>query len=378
MPRIREVYILPAGSQAYPNSNISSSAYNNLLKDLALDNNSPRPISAGGTAADNAVQARVNLGTDDASNLTKGKIIANLLPFYPIQQGGGIGQLDNKIYLGWNGTQLLLQVDLSSMREVWTSQLAPRALQNLVDHAHKPNHIVYTTDSNQSAATPLSSFMRKLFSCHNGETLHQAIFQNGAQFYNNSQRIAAFLDDGDIMCYKRQKTVWQGIEIAQHTANIALESTKNCLYKTTVLNMGRGPGYIHFDTDKGAVGCSYFLSDERLKKVHGESSASAREIIEQLKFIDFNYLPESGMDSELRYLIGFSENNLKEINEVFVDTIGGYLAPNPSVIIPHLAKAIQELLQEVKELRDMIDKQNEEHQDVQDMSNTPLNSQKFD
>nr|WP_245280762.1 hypothetical protein [Candidatus Liberibacter asiaticus] len=62
------------------------------------------------------------------------------------------------------------------MREVWTSQLAPRALQNLVDHAHKPNHIVYTTDSNQYAATPLSSFMRKLFSCHNGETLHQAYF----------------------------------------------------------------------------------------------------------------------------------------------------------------------------------------------------------
>ncbi|WP_244464397.1 hypothetical protein V9J15_04090 [Candidatus Liberibacter africanus] len=87
MPRIREVYTIPSGSKAYPNSNISSSAYNNLLEDLALDNNCPRPICAGGTAATNAIQARVNLGTDDARNLTKGKINETILPFLPVQQG---------------------------------------------------------------------------------------------------------------------------------------------------------------------------------------------------------------------------------------------------------------------------------------------------
>ncbi|CAL9919639.1 hypothetical protein [Candidatus Liberibacter solanacearum] len=111
MPRIKEVYIIPSGSKAYPDSNISSSAYNNLLEDLALDNNQPRPICAGGTGAANASQARINLGMNDANNLTTGKIIATLLPFYSIQQGGGEGQLDNKIYLGWNGRHLLLQID---------------------------------------------------------------------------------------------------------------------------------------------------------------------------------------------------------------------------------------------------------------------------
>jgi hypothetical protein len=38
----------------------------------------------------------------------------NKLPFTPVQQGGGIGQLNNKVYIGWSGTQLLLTVDTTS------------------------------------------------------------------------------------------------------------------------------------------------------------------------------------------------------------------------------------------------------------------------
>ncbi|KGB27689.1 hypothetical protein GS16_02325 [Candidatus Liberibacter solanacearum] len=352
MPRIKEVYIIPSGSKAYPNSNISSSAYNNLLEDLALDNNQPRPICAGGTGAANASQARINLGMNDANNLTTGKIIATLLPFYPIQQGGGEGQLDNKIYLGWNGRHLLLQVDQQPQGVVWTSQLAPLALQSLVSHAEKANHIVYTADSNKYASTPLSSFVRELFACKNNEELHKAIFKNGAKFYNNTNKIAEFMNDGDIFCHPRNKTMWQGIESAQHTANLAIDLIpKQYIKKTTVLNMERCQGYIHFDTDIGAVGCNFFISDERLKEIHGKSSASALDLIEKFKFIDFSYLPSSGMDSSLRYPIGFSANNLQEINDIFVDKIGDYLSPNPSVILPYLCKAIQELSAEVKELR---------------------------
>ncbi|WP_333947597.1 tail fiber domain-containing protein [Candidatus Liberibacter brunswickensis] len=350
MPRIRELYTLPIGSKAYPNSNISSSAYNNLLEDLAFDNNCPRPISAGGTGANNAVQACINLGIDNASNLTKGKIIETLLPFLPVQQGGGEGQLNNKIYLGWNGMQLMLQVDLTSMGEVWTSKLAPIALQSLAEHAKKPDHIVYTSDSNEYSSIPFHSFIKELLSCKDDEILHKIIFKNGAKFYKGSQKIAEFMDDGDIMNCNRQKTVWQGIDIAQYTANDAIEKAEQrYIKKTTVLNMMRGPGYIYFDTDNGAVGCSFFLSDERLKKIHGKSSFSVLESIEKFKFIDFNYLPESGMDPSLRYNVGFSANNLKDINELFVETIGDYITPNPTVIIPYLAKALQELLQEVKQ-----------------------------
>ncbi|WP_354688020.1 tail fiber domain-containing protein [Candidatus Liberibacter africanus] len=239
------------------------------------------------------------------------------------------------------------------MGEVWTSRLAPLALQNLVAHAKTPGHIVYTADSNQYATAFLSSFMRELLSCNDDSALHRAIFKNGVKFYRDSQKIVEFMDDGDIMCYKYQKTVWQGIRQAQHTADNA---ENMYIKKTKVSNMQRGPGYIHFDTDCGPVGCSYFISDERLKNIHGKSSVSALESIEKLKFIDFNYIPEIGMDPLVRHKIGFSANNLQEVNKSFVDTIGDYLSPNPSFILPYLAKAVQELSQEVIKLRNIIDK----------------------
>ncbi|MBL0848967.1 MAG: tail fiber domain-containing protein [Candidatus Liberibacter ctenarytainae] len=306
MPRIKDIYVIPPGSKAYSNSNISSISYNHLLEDLAFDNNSPRPISSGGTAATNTSQARINLGFDNASYLTKGTIAENLLPFHPVQQGGGDGQESNKIYLGWNGRQMLLQVDNSVMGEVWTSQLAPAALRDLISHANTADHIVYTNSSKQYAIAPLSSFMRNLLSCPNHAVLHTSI-----------------------------KT--------------------NFIKQTTVTNMERGPGYIHFDTNIGAVGCNYFISDERLKHIHGPSKCSALDVLDKLMFIEFNYIPDSGMDCSVRHFIGFSANNLQESNSTFVDQIGDYLSPNVTTIIPYLAKAIQELSQEIQGLRSIVD-----------------------
>lgn len=39
--------------------------------------------------------------------------------FTPVQQGGGSGQLTNKIYIGWNGSNLALQVDSTSFGSNW-------------------------------------------------------------------------------------------------------------------------------------------------------------------------------------------------------------------------------------------------------------------
>lgn len=40
-------------------------------------------------------------------------------PFTPVQQGGGAGQLTNKIYIGWLGSQLGLQVDSTNFSGTW-------------------------------------------------------------------------------------------------------------------------------------------------------------------------------------------------------------------------------------------------------------------
>ena len=49
------------------------------------------------------------------------------LGFTPIQQGGGTNQLSNKIRIGWNGTQLLAQVDNTSLGAFCFGDLSSKA-----------------------------------------------------------------------------------------------------------------------------------------------------------------------------------------------------------------------------------------------------------
>ena len=60
------VYALPSGSTFVPNTVIQSAKVNEILADLAADNNLARPITAGGTDATSASEARDNLGVDAA------------------------------------------------------------------------------------------------------------------------------------------------------------------------------------------------------------------------------------------------------------------------------------------------------------------------
>ena len=41
------------------------------------------------------------------------------LGFTPVQQGGGTGQNNNKVYVGWGGSKLLLQVDVTDFGDTW-------------------------------------------------------------------------------------------------------------------------------------------------------------------------------------------------------------------------------------------------------------------
>jgi hypothetical protein len=62
MPRTDGVYTPPAGTKGVPDTTIRSAPYNALVDDLTADANNARPITAGGTGATNATDARENLG----------------------------------------------------------------------------------------------------------------------------------------------------------------------------------------------------------------------------------------------------------------------------------------------------------------------------
>lgn len=72
-------------------------------------------IVDGGTGASNAAGALANLGGQP------------LLGFTPVQQGGGVGQLNNKIYIGWDNAKLRVQVDTTSFGNDWPINISGNA-----------------------------------------------------------------------------------------------------------------------------------------------------------------------------------------------------------------------------------------------------------
>ncbi|MFK0640110.1 hypothetical protein [Ochrobactrum sp. AP1BH01-1] len=83
MPRTDGVYTPPAGTKGVPDTTIRSAPYNALVDDLTADANNARPITAGGTGATNATDARENLGA-----IASADILASPLKDAPVDADG--------------------------------------------------------------------------------------------------------------------------------------------------------------------------------------------------------------------------------------------------------------------------------------------------
>lgn len=98
-----------------------------------------------GTAVTSAIASSYNSGKSytDSQIVSLGNTVAtalagkqNNLNFSPVQQGGGIGQGGNKIYIGWSGVGLKYQVDGSDRGNFWdSSNFNPNTKQNAIQGA---------------------------------------------------------------------------------------------------------------------------------------------------------------------------------------------------------------------------------------------------
>jgi len=76
-------------------------------------------------ASDNTTTGRVTLS--QVCGVMTSSQITTALGYTPIQQGGGTGQLTNKLYMGWSGSNLLLQIDVTNFANTWPISISGNA-----------------------------------------------------------------------------------------------------------------------------------------------------------------------------------------------------------------------------------------------------------
>jgi hypothetical protein len=99
--------------------------------------NKPTPADVGALPAGGTAVAATKLatarkiagvafdGTQDI-NLSNANVgLGNVGNFAAVQQGGGAGMQSNKVYIGWTGSRVKIQVDASDMGEVYTTNFPP-------------------------------------------------------------------------------------------------------------------------------------------------------------------------------------------------------------------------------------------------------------
>jgi hypothetical protein len=99
--------------------------------------NKPTPADVGALPAGGTAVAATKLatarkiagvafdGTADI-NLSNANVgLGNVGNFTAVQQGGGAGMQSNKVYIGWTGSRVKIQVDASDMGEVYTTNFPP-------------------------------------------------------------------------------------------------------------------------------------------------------------------------------------------------------------------------------------------------------------
>lgn len=167
-PTPADVGALPAGGTAVAASKLDTArkiagvAFDGT-KDISISAANVGALSSGGTAvaATKLATARKIAGvafdgTKDI-NLTNSNVgLGNVGNFAAVQQGGGAGMQNNKVYIGWTGSKVKIQVDASDMGEVYTTNFPPPQ-QDLSGYAHRD----WITYVGLEADNPNAPYMRR-------------------------------------------------------------------------------------------------------------------------------------------------------------------------------------------------------------------------
>jgi hypothetical protein len=112
MPRSgsTSLYSIPPGTEGVPDTTIESNKYNSYIHDVETDLNTPRPVVAGGTGANNANNALGNLGGEKSSQKVDNYDIYPFLPGSFYSDATATGGPAPGVVTGWAVSSDLPQV----------------------------------------------------------------------------------------------------------------------------------------------------------------------------------------------------------------------------------------------------------------------------
>lgn len=120
-----------------------------------------------------------------------------------------------------------------------------------------------------------------------------------------------------------------------------------------MINYDSSAKSLNFTINGTTYGITLWVSDEKLKDKITPVKINYTDKIKSIEHIQFDYI-----DGKKEIPIGYSANQLKEIDENFVLEIGNdkTLQPNISVLVPAITKTMQELIERVENLERKLEK----------------------
>jgi len=324
-------------------------------------------ISISGVTVNSTIYAGTannanNLGGQAPSYYTN---ITDRLGYTPVQQGGGAGQLTNKVYIGWTGSsQLALQVDATNFGSTWP--LTANNANNLGGQA--PSY--YTDITSRLGYTPANKAGDTFTGEINigGGTAGQKVLR----FVNNARNVVYYLNpDGSSGLYDTTSSTSRFV--TDTSGNISVPSGVICntvsvatggvvttgrVYSlsprgytvsggTTYTEQGFSmttsqtrfgnwiwddtSGIVSFSIDGNPKGFYVFDSDISLKKDIEPTTYDATKTINDIEFVSYNWKPTQYTDKD-----GVSQT----VDRGHVDC--GFVAQQLQTVDPGLVKALSD------------------------------------
>ena len=121
-----DVTISSLGSIAVTSSLLLPAANNTTTGKVTIANINSQITSSNVTTALGYTPYNNTNPNGYITGITSGNV-TTALGYTPVQQGGGTGQSTNKLYVGWSGSNLLLQVDNNNFGNTWPISVSGNA-----------------------------------------------------------------------------------------------------------------------------------------------------------------------------------------------------------------------------------------------------------